>query len=85
MSDEFNVSDVSNNDGVVIRPGEMYYAIKKWAVNKACGPEQKKAEHLKHQAWNLSATCNVFFWVLNAWHATCHFLESIVKDKAGKV
>lgn len=42
------VGHFSNNDGVIIRPVEGNYAVEKLAVNKACGPDQMTAEHLKH-------------------------------------
>lgn len=42
-----NISHVSNNDSVLIRPDEVSYALEKLAANKACGPDTITAEHLQ--------------------------------------
>ena len=55
VSAEFEVGDVVNNDGVVIRPNEVYCAIEKLAANKACGPDKITSEH--HRFSVLLAMC----------------------------
>ena len=60
-SDEFNVGDVSNNDGVVIRTDEVCCAIEKLAVNKACGFDQITAEHLKYASHRTSVLLAMCF------------------------
>ena len=47
-SGEFNAGKVLINDRVIIRPDEVCYAIEKLTMNKACGLDQRTAEHLKH-------------------------------------
>ena len=61
MSAEFKVGDVVNNDGGVIRPNEVYCAIGKLAVNKACGPDKITAEHLKYASQRLSVLIAMCF------------------------
>ena len=47
-SEELNAGKVLINDGVIIRPDEVCYAIEKLSMNKAYGLDQITAEHLKH-------------------------------------
>ena len=70
VSAEFEVGDVVNNDGVVIRPNEVYCAIEKLAANKECGPDKITSEHLKYASHRLSVARYVFLWTVASWHTT---------------
>ena len=89
-SDEFHIGEISHNDGVVIRPDEVRYAIDKLKLNKACGQDQIMAEHMKNASQRLPVLLAICFTGLIV-HGILPesmlsvLLVPVVKNKTGKL
>ena len=89
-SAEYQVVDVIDNDGMVIRPDEVCHAIEKLAVNKVCGLDQITAEHLKYASHRISLLLVICFSGLLARGILPDsmlpvLLVPVIKDKTCKV
>lgn len=79
-----------NNEGMVVTPGEVRYAIEKLAENKACGPDRTTAEHLKHASSKITvllALCFTGFLIHGVLPDSMItvLLVPVIKDKTGKI
>lgn len=89
-SEEFHVGNVSFNDNVMIRPDVVQYAIEKLSMNKACGPDQVTAEHLKYACRRLPILLALCFTGL-LMHGILPetmmsvLLVPVIKDKTGNI
>ncbi len=89
-SEKSHAGNVLFNNGVIIRPDDVYYAIEKLSMNKACGLDQITAEHLKHAYHRLHVLLAMCFTGL-LMHGILPdsmlsvLLVPVIKDKTGKI
>lgn len=85
-SAEFKVDDVIYNDGVVVKPVEVYHGIGKLAVNKTWGLDMITTKHLKNASYRLAMLLVMCFSRLLAHGILSHpmlsvLLVAVIKDK----
>jgi len=86
---EFKAGHVSCDEGMIVTPGEVRYAIDKLAENKACGPDRITAEHLKQASTRITvllALCFTGFLIHGVLPDSMIsvLLVPVIKDKTGK-
>ncbi len=89
-SDPYIVGTIDNSDAVGITTNEVYQAITQLDNDKACGPDQITAEHLKFASPRVAALLAICFTGLMTHGLLPDSLLSVtlvpvIKDKAGKI
>uniref|UniRef100_A0A8C6PWR0 Reverse transcriptase domain-containing protein n=1 Tax=Nothobranchius furzeri TaxID=105023 RepID=A0A8C6PWR0_NOTFU len=89
-SERFNLGNINYNHGMIVRADEVRLAIEKMSLNKACGPDQLSAEHMKYASCRAQVLLSLCFTgflkhgILPD-HMLSVLLVPIVKEKTGKI
>ena len=89
-SDPFNIGSIPNSEAIGVTAGEVLQAISQLADNKASGPDNITAEHLKHASPRVAVLLSICFTGLMSHGLLPDSMLSVtlvpvIKDKAGKV
>ena len=89
-SDPFNIGSIPNSEAIGVTAGEVLQAISQLADNKASGPDNITAEHLKHASPRVAVLLSKCFTGLMSHGLLPDSMLSVtlvpvIKDKAGKV